>query len=82
MKRSLTLSDSVRSQLRALPPRVRIRSGNALLELAAAAEPAALTSPHPGHPQDPFVRQLRGIGYVATVLVYGHRIVALSIRPD
>ncbi|MGW8526989.1 hypothetical protein [Nocardiopsis sp. NPDC055824] len=82
MKRSLTLSDAVRSQLRSLPPRVRIRAGNALLDLAAADDPTVLTGPHPDHPEDPFVRQMRGIGYVAVVLVYGHRVVALSIRPD
>ncbi|GAB3214223.1 hypothetical protein GCM10027294_52810 [Marinactinospora endophytica] len=81
VKRSITLSGPVRDQLRALPPRVRIRAGDALLALAAADDPALLTQPHPDY-DDPFVRQMRGIGYVMTVLVYGHRIVALTVRPD
>lgn len=81
MKRAITLAGPVRGQMRTLPPRVRIRVGNALLALADADEPAVLAQPHPDY-DDPFVRQLRGTGYVMTVLVYGHRIVALTVRSD
>lgn len=82
MKRDITLSGAVRSQLRALTPRVRIRAGEALLDLAAADEPALLTQPHPEYPDDPFVRRLNGLGFTLTVLVYGHRIVALTASSD
>ncbi|MGI5122773.1 hypothetical protein ACQEU5_24975 [Marinactinospora thermotolerans] len=71
-----------RSQLRALPPRVRVRIGEALLELAASDETDLLTETHPEHPDDPYVRRLRGVGFVSTILVYGHRVVALTAHPD
>lgn len=82
MKRNITLSDTVRGQLRALPPRVRVRIGEALLELAAADDTDLLTDPHPEHPDDPYVRRIRGVGFVATILIYGHRVVALTAHSD
>lgn len=81
MKRSITLSGSVRGQLQALPPRVRIRAGEALLALAAADDPDVLAQPHPDY-DDPFVRRMSGLGYSMTLLVYGHRVVALDVRSD
>ena len=81
MKRAITLSDAVRDQLAALPPRVRIRAGEALLALAAADEPDLLAQPHPDYDDD-FVRRLSGLGFSMVVLVYGHRVVALDVRSD
>mgnify|MGYP001635079364 CR=1 FL=1 len=81
MKRDITLSDAIRFQLADLPPRVRIRAGEALLALAAADEPDLLAEPHPDY-DDPFVRRMSGIGFAMTVLVYGHRVVALDVRND
>ncbi|MDE3722848.1 hypothetical protein PWG71_15775 [Nocardiopsis sp. N85] len=79
MKRSLTLTNAARAHLRHLPARLRIRAGEALLSLAAADDPEVPTI---AHPDDPFVRHLRGVGFVCTVLLYDHRVVAVSVRPD
>jgi hypothetical protein len=82
VKRSITLDSRVREQLRALTPLVRVRAGDALLELAAADDPDPLTTRHPEYPDDSFIRQLRGLGFVMTVLVYDQRVVALIVHAD
>ncbi|KOX11010.1 hypothetical protein [Nocardiopsis sp. NRRL B-16309] len=82
MKRSITLDPRVREQLRALTPLVRVRAGDALLELAAADDPDELAIGHPEYPDDPYIRQLRGLGFVMTVLFYDHRVVALTVHTD
>ncbi|WP_306367518.1 hypothetical protein [Nocardiopsis sp. CC223A] len=64
-----------------LPLRARIRAGEALLALAAADAPDILARPRPDH-SDPFVRRMSGLGYCMTLLVYGHRVVALDVRSD
>ncbi|OOC52455.1 MULTISPECIES: hypothetical protein [Nocardiopsis] len=80
-RRDITLSDAIRDQMAALPPRVRIRAGEALLALAAADDPDVLAQPHPDY-DDEFVRRMSGLGYNMTLLVYSHRVVALDVRSD
>ncbi|MEU0237677.1 hypothetical protein ABZ234_08295 [Nocardiopsis sp. NPDC006198] len=82
MKRLLTLTDPFREQMHALPSRVRIRAGETLLDLAEAAAVDSLTERHPAHPDDPFVRLVRSVGYQMTVLVYDQHVVAVAIRAD
>lgn len=81
-KRRIELSPLFRRQLRALPERVRIRAGEALLTVAAADDTDVHTDTHPDYPADPYIRRVVGTGYRMTVLVYTARLEAVTVYPD